>query len=208
VEKAMRPKISQTAVTFTFVPFALLLSAALLAAERTESLDHSRLIYSSWVSLTFATPAVCLFIFPRTRNGDWELLTWTFSFVAYLVHFYYAFGLTYGWSFAATYTGQGVVIATSNFALTALWTFDVLSSWFGRRDGRWRQVERAAARLLVVVTFVASAVVIFGGFVRVLGVAMIAAVALSVIVRVVEVLRRRATERHANPLASGATAAH
>jgi hypothetical protein len=185
----MRPRITQTALAFTFVPFALLLSAALLAAEQADSLDHARLLYSSWVSLVFATPALCLFLFPSTRNGEYELLAWTFSYFAYLVHFYYAFGVTYDFSVAKTYAGQGPVIATSNFALTALWTFDVAASWMAHQGARWREVVRTLARVFVFATFVASAVVIFGGFVRVLGIAMIAAVGISAVVRVAEVVR-------------------
>src|SRR5690349_17185944 len=124
----MRPQISLKAWTSTFVPFALLLSVALLAPEVADSLDHGRLIYSTWVSLAFAIPALCLFVFPEQRDGDYEQLTWTFSYLAYLVHFYYAFGVTYGFSVEKTYGGQGALIATSNFVVTALWTFDVAAS--------------------------------------------------------------------------------
>jgi hypothetical protein len=182
---------STGALASTFVPFALLLSAALLGAETADSLDHGRLLYSSWVSLVFAIPALCLFVFPTTRNGEYERLTWTFSYLAYLVHFYYAFGVTYDASFAKTYAGQGPVIATSNFTLTALWTFDVVASWRIREEHRWLAIERTVVRVLVFATFVMSAVVIFGGFVRVLGISMILAVAICVALRVLEVVRRR-----------------
>jgi hypothetical protein len=202
MSRTIRPTISQTAVTATFVPFAVLLSVALLAAEQTETLDHTRLMVSTWVSLGFATVALSLFVFPRSRAGQYELLTWTLSFAAYLVHFYYAFGVKYGFSIARTYAGQGAVIATSNFALTALWTFDVAASWLARSEPRWLVIERAAARLYVFAVFVMSAVIIFGGFVRVLGIAMIAAVASCIAVRVFAGLARRG---HATPTSSVAT---
>ncbi|MBV9946515.1 MAG: hypothetical protein JOZ69_06685 [Myxococcales bacterium] len=190
----MRSKATLPAVTATFVPFALLLSAALLAAEPSHALDHARLLYSSWVSLVFATFALCLFAFPKTRDGDLELLTWTFAFGAYLVHFWYAFGLLYHASLAETYKGQGALIATSNFALTALWAVDVAAGWMATRDVSWHRVLRWVARVWVLVTFVASAVLIFGGFVRVLGIAMMVAVVACVVVRVAEMVggRRRA----------------
>jgi hypothetical protein len=187
----MRPKLSQTAVTLTFVPFAILLSAALLAAEQSEALDHARLVYASWVSLAFATPALALFVFPRTRTSAYALLTWTFSLAAYLVHFYYAFGVTYHGSIAATYAGQGPIIATSNFTLTALWIVDVVTSWTIRRELRWLAALRLVARGLVLVTFVVSAVVIFDGFVRVLGSAMIVVIASCIAIRVIEFVRHR-----------------
>src|SRR6266852_1222652 len=180
-------KVSQTAVTSTLVPFAVLLSSAVLAAERAEALDHSRLLYSSWVSLVLAIPALCLFVYPATRNSDYERLTWTWSYVAYLIHFYYAFGLTYGWSFARTYSSQGAAIATNNFLVTAIWTFDVATSWSVRRSYRWLEIERWVTRLFVFVTFVVSSVFIFHGFVRLLGISMMAAVILCVVARIVQV---------------------
>lgn len=198
----MRPSISQTAVTCTFVPFALLLSAALLAPERSDALDYGRLIYSIWVALAFAVPALCLFIFPRSRAEQYELLTWSFSFSAYLVHFYYAFGVTYGFSVARTYAGQGPVIATNNFLITTLWTFDVATSWVGLPSAQWIRVARVLARILVFSTFVASAVVIFGGFVRVLGVLLVSAIAVCISLRVIQVVRQRALRGRATELGS------
>jgi hypothetical protein len=185
----MRRNVGRTALAVTFVPFALLLSAALLAAEQAESLDHARLVYTTWVSLALAIPALTLFVFPSTRRGPYELLTWTFSYAAYLVHFYYAFGVNYGFSIARTYAGQGPVIATSNFIVTALWTLDVVASWRLSEPRRWLDVLNVVARTLVFVTFIASGVILFGGFVRVLGVTMIIVVGGAIAIRVVQARR-------------------
>jgi hypothetical protein len=170
-----------------------LLSAALLAAEAADSLDGARLIYTTWVSLTFAIPAFTLFVFPSTRRGPYELLTWSMSYAAYLVHFYYAFGVHYHFSIALTYAGQGPLIATSNLIVTALWTLDVAASWSldGRR--RWLDVLHVVIRTMVFVTFVASGVVLFGGFVRVLGVTMVAVVSGAVAIRAVRARRHPAS---------------
>jgi hypothetical protein len=199
----MRKNIGRTALAITFVPFALLLSAALLAAEQAEGLDHARLIYTTWVSLTFAIPALALFVFPGTRRGPYELLTWTFSYAAYMVHFYYAFGLNYHFSVALTYAGQGPVIATSNLLVTALWTLDVAASWWFDAQPRWLDVLHVAIRTLVFVTFVASGVILFGGFVRVLGVTMIVVVSGAIAFRAVRARRSPTTaERRLQPGAS------
>jgi hypothetical protein len=194
--------ISQTAVTFTFVPFAIALAIALLVPEQSDTLDHGRLIFASWVSLACSAVALCLFVFPSTRNGQYELLTWTLGFAAYLVHFYFAFGVKYGFSVPRTYAAQGVVIATSNFLLTALWTFDVAAGWAVRGVPRWQVIERAVVRALVFVTFVMSGVVIFSGPVRVLGIAMIAAIALCVAVRLADLFGRRGVAHPSEPLAT------
>jgi len=201
----MRPTMSLTAVTSTFVPFAILLSVALLAAEQSDTLDHSRMIYASWIALGFAAVALSLFVFPRTRAGQWELLTWTFALAAYLVHFYYAFGVKYGFGIARTYAAQGPVIATNNFLVTALWSFDVAAGWFARRDARWLAIERVCARALVLVTFVTAAVIIFDGFVRVLGVAMVIAIVSCIAARVLERLARRGAVRASGSISSDAT---
>lgn len=199
-----RPVISQTAVTFTFVPFAIALAIALLVPEQSDTLDHGRLMYASWVSLACSAVALCLFVFPSTRNGQYELLTWTFGFAAYLVHFYFAFGVKYGFSVPKTYAAQGAVIATNNFLLTALWTFDVAAGWGVRGVPRWQVLERVVVRALVLVTFVMSGVVIFGGPVRVLGIVMIAAIVLCVAVRLAEFLGRRGVAHPSEPLATEA----
>jgi hypothetical protein len=181
-----RRTITLTTITTTFVPFGLGVSAALLAAEMTQSLTHARLIYSIWVSLALATPALCLYVLParsEERRGYW-LLFWTFSYVAYLVHFYYAFILTYHASIPELYVNQRVLIATSNLIVTALWGIDVLLGWVADPNARSVRIVTAAAHLLVFVTFFASSVLIFGGPGRLFGLAMTAAVAACLLYRI------------------------
>jgi hypothetical protein len=169
-----RPSVSLHAFTATFVPFALLLSAALLAAETSDSLDHHRLVYTIWVSLALATPALTLFILPAHRDRDYVRLLWTFSYAAYLVHFYYSFGVQYHWSISELYQGQKPLIATSNLLLTAAWSFDAVAGWLFATPPIWLRIEQVATRAFLFVEAVVSSLVIFNGFVRVIGVLMVA----------------------------------
>jgi len=170
----------------TFVPFVVLLVAAMWAAEATLELTRFRLIYSVWVSLAFAIPALYLFVRSdrSPRATAYWVLCWTFSFLAYLVHFYFAVFRVYHGSLAAMYWKQGPLIATSNLVVTALWTADVALAWLSDRDASWIRVEQVVAHGAVALTFFVSGVLIFGGFARVLGLLMTAAVAWGLLRRI------------------------
>jgi hypothetical protein len=188
--KARSLTLSQ--ITATFVPFGLLLAAALLAAEATLDLPQYRMIYSIWVSLVLAIPALCLFILPgasQTRSNFWALL-WTFAYCAYLVHFYYAVFLHYHGSFSEMISHQGLKIAGPNLLVTAWWGFDVVLAWTIDSSRSWVRVERTLAHFLVSAIFFVSSVLIFKGFVNLLGYTMTAAIAICIAIRI---FQRRTT---------------
>ncbi|HKU44182.1 MAG TPA: hypothetical protein VJR89_38740 [Polyangiales bacterium] len=174
-----RVHITLHSFTATFVPFALLLSAALLAAETTDSLEQHRLVYTIWVSLALSGPALALYVLPQHRDRDYTRLLWTFAYLAYLGHFYYAFGKHYHFSARELYAGQGALIATGNLLLTAAWSVDVVLSWCFQAVPRWLRIEQVATRIFYMVEVVASALVLFHGFVRVIGAFVTALVAIS-----------------------------
>lgn len=187
--------------TNVFVPFAILLSASLLAPEARQDVLHSRIIYTIWVSLGFLIPAVFFFFIPygRKREAYW-LLTWTAALVAYLVHFYYTFGVTFHWSLSEVYAKQGPVIATSNMLDTVWWTFDVVLAFFVA-DRKWIRVQRVLVHLYVPITFFVSAVLIKHGFVRGLGIAMTVALVVAIVARLVA--RHRKTHSSSDALPQG-----
>ena len=185
-----RQHITLTQFTATFVPFALLLSAALMAPEAPQILDNHRAyyniellvyyrtIFSIWLTMVFLIPAEVLFFWPGdslARRNYW-LLCWTFGFFALVVHFYYAVGIVFHGSLREVYAKQGVVIATSNFVDLAWWAFDLILAWFVKSEAKWIRVERILAHLYIPLTFFISAVVIKHGFVRGLGVLMTVAI--------------------------------
>lgn len=211
-----RRRITLTQFTNTFVPFALLLAAALMAPELPYILDHHRAaysidaltyyraVYTIWLTIAFMIPALALYFWPgdSERKTNYWLLCWTFGFLAYLVHFYYTVGEVFHWSLREVYAKQGVLIATSNLLDTAWWGFDLVLAWFVPSRAKWIRVQRTLAHLYIPATFFVSAVLIKTGVVRWLGILMTAALVVGLLVRLV----RRKKQRHA-PAAATAGAA-
>ena len=181
-------KITLTELTNTFVPFALLMIAALLVPETKQSVVYYRVVYSIWLTILFMIPALALFFLPGDpdRKKSYWLLCWTFGYVAFLVHFYYAIGYVFHGSIREVYAQQGPVIATSNFIDLIWWGLDLILAWFVASETRWIRVQRTGIHLYLPLTFFVSAVVIKHGFVRGLGILMTAAVVLSLLIRLLK----------------------
>jgi hypothetical protein len=194
--------ITLSQFTTTFVPFALLLTAAMMVPEAPQILDHHRAVYtiealvyyriifSIWLTMAFLIPGEVLFFLPgdSERKRNYWLLCWTFGFLAYLVHFYYTVGVVFHGSLREVYAAQGMIIATSNLLVTAWWGFDLLLAWFVKSRAKWIKVQRTLAHLYIPLTFFISAVVIKRGFVRGLGIVMTVAILISIAWRLI---RRR-----------------
>ncbi len=172
-------------VTSTFVPFGLLLVAALMGAETALDLPFQRMIYSVWASMALLIPALCLFWWPQRSSAqkNFWLMYWTFAYLLYMVHFYYAVMVHYHASIGEVFREQGTRIATSNFIDTIWWGIDVLLAWTISTDPKWIRVERFALNVFLPLTFFVASVVIFKGFVNVLGYLMTAGLVISWAVR-------------------------
>jgi cholesterol oxidase len=145
----------------TFVPFGLLLVVALFAAEQTQNVSDHRMIYAIWLCIALLIPAMCLYALPQWRPGqrNYALLFWTFSYLAYLVHFYYAVWVHFG-GIAGTFRGMAPFIAGTNFFLTAWWTVDVALAWLVSPERGWLRAERNAVHLFLFVIFAITALVL------------------------------------------------
>jgi hypothetical protein len=182
----MRPRgITLGRFTSAFVPSGLLLAGALLGAEATLDLDRARLVYSVWVALALLTPALCAYSLPGATQGrrNTRALFWTFAWCAYLVHFYFAFFVHYHGSIRETFAHQGLRIAGPNFLLTAWWTLDVFLTWTTDDDSRWVSVQRRGVHGLAFAVALVSSVIVFRGFVRIIGAAMTVSVLVCLVAR-------------------------
>jgi hypothetical protein len=194
-----RPHPTLAQITHTFVPFALLLTAAMMAPEAPQILDNHRavytidaltyyrIIYSIWLTIGFMIPALGLYFWPgeSERKRNYWLLCWTFGYLAYLVHFYFTVGVVFHGSLREVYAKQGPIIATSNMLDTVWWGFDLLLAWFVASQAKWIRVQRTLAHLYIPATFFVSAVVIKHGFVRMLGIVMTLTLLVSIAVRLI-----------------------
>jgi len=147
------------------------------------SVVYYRVILSIWASIVLLTPALCFHIFSRSDapNSYWRAF-WTFSFLAYMVHFYWTvFGTFHGDLDAIFHSQEGVAADPDkvvdhpgpDFLLTAWWGLDVLLAWWAS-DLKWVRVQRGAIHLLAFVMFFGAAVLATkaGMIVRFLGVLM------------------------------------
>lgn len=188
-----------TEFTWTFVPFAILLTAALMVPEMPQIIEHHRAvytiealvyyraIYTIWLTIVFMIPALVLFFLPgdSDRKFNYWRLCWTFGFAAFMVHFYYTIGVIFHGSLREVYAAQGFIIATSNLLDAAWWGFDLILAWFVKSRAKWIRVQRTLVHLYVPATFFVSAVIIKHGIVRWLGIVMTVGLIVSLLIRLV-----------------------
>jgi hypothetical protein len=179
--------------TISFVPFGLAISAALLYALTEQNLNLYRARFTIWVSLALVLPALCLYTLGLRNPARWSYWRWfwTFSYLAYLIHFYWSLR-AFHYNVEHIYDKQGALVATSNFVLTGLWGLDVVLAWLP--VARWRpvQIERFLTTILTCVSFFVAAVLFKTGFVRGLGIAATVIVGACLVFRILDTLLDRA----------------
>jgi len=205
--------LSLATFTLLFVPFGLLLCAALLVPEilvpggtpnlgfldelfgiddpalrpipaGTTFLALNRTILTIWAATLWLIPALCLYVLsPRGGvPGPAARLCWTFAYLTFLVHFYYAAFIIFG-GVAGTFEHMRTPIAATNFLLTAWWTFDVLVAWLASPMKKWVRLERTAAHIFIFTVFVVTELFLRPTAIRYLGMALLVSVAVSLLVR-------------------------
>jgi hypothetical protein len=179
--RSRQPGISLTQFTNTYVPFALLIVVALVLPETTPNPDRYRTIFTIWATIVLLIPALCLYAFSDVSDGIhnyWHLF-WTFSYLAFLFHFYWAVFVIFK-GVHGTFVGQGNLIAATNFFLTAWWGTDVMLSWFVPSGPTWLRWERAGAHVFVFLIFAFTTLVLRPtAITKVLGLGLTVAVAFS-----------------------------
>jgi hypothetical protein len=192
-----RARISFTQFTNTYAPFAILVCLALIAPEATQNLERYRTIFTIWATIILLTPALCCFVFSditRAAYNYWHLL-WTFSFLAYMLHFYWAVFIVFQ-GIRGTFVGQGNLIAGTNFLLTAWWGIDVVLSWLLTSYDRWLRVERLGAHVFVFTVFAITTLLLRPTPVtKALGMILVIGVAVSLAIRLAWGKRLRFRER-------------
>jgi hypothetical protein len=150
----------------------------------TPGLALSRAILSIWLASLLLIPAMCLYVLPPVSAAQrrYALLFWTFSYLAYLVHFWYAAFVIFG-GVAGTFQHMRQPIAATNFFLTGWWTLDVLVAWLAPPDRTWVRVERAAAHTFIFLVFVVTELFLRPTAVRYVAIVLVASVAVCLLIR-------------------------
>jgi hypothetical protein len=199
--------------TFTFVPFSLLLVAALLLPEvlnptgtpglhwldRAVGLDDPaaravppgtpllallRAIFCIWLASALLIPATCAYILRDESDCCWRYALLFWTF-AYAAYMihFYYTAIVIFGGVAGTFEHMRWWIAGTNFFLTAWWTLDVLIAWVADPKRRWVRWERAAAQGFIVVVFVVTDLFLRPTIVRYVGAALAATVVLCLLIR-------------------------
>lgn len=166
------------AVAAAILAFGLGIAVVTFGAVVAEDPQDFRARSSAVLALVLATPALTLYarrVFRRPL-GPWWASFWIAGALAYLAHFWWAFGLTFGSDVAAVYARQGSLVATSNFIVTALWTVDALLALIGL-NGRSVAALRLLTHALVLASFATAAVIFREGAIRFVGVISLVCVA-------------------------------
>jgi len=216
---------------FVLVLFAILIGIAHLAAERRAGTDaalssalmnrgaeiwkgqqgefpaphtvvYYRILFTIWVSTALLTVALCFYALRRpTAPSNYWVIFWTFSYLAYLLHFYWSAGVLFGWNF----TGENGILNSRigvnpdpekvvcnpvpDLVLTVWWGLDVLLAWivYARPCPKWLRIERGAISLFTLIAFFGATVLAAkaGPVVRVLGILMVTSVAFCYLARIV-----------------------
>jgi hypothetical protein len=146
-----------------------------------------RAILTIWLSTLLLIPAISLFVLQDetesgTRRGQWALLFWTFSYFAYLVHFYYAAFVIFG-GVEGTFKNMRPWVAGTNFLLTGWWTLDMLIAWVANPHRKGVRIERSAAHVFIFLVYVITDLFLRPTFVRYLGIALVVCVLFSLLIR-------------------------
>jgi hypothetical protein len=185
----MRPKFATFA--YIFIPFGWLLVGGNLAAEMSENPTLYRVLYSIWITLGFAGPAMVLAALYDLRHAPlavyntWRLL-WTFAFLAYGIHFYFSYWEFFDGDLDQIYRRQGSLVATTNLVVTGLWTIEMILIWFTHcRSNTKCYIFQSLFHLLVLVAIFASTVLFKSGFVWYLGLVIVSITLLCLLARLV-----------------------
>jgi len=125
-----------------------------LEAQR---LDLHRTFFTAWAALILVTPALCAFLFRRSSEtaARFWLAFWTVSFIAFLVHFYWAVSVMFDNDWGRILKAHGRVSApVPDTIVTVWWGLDVLLAWLLKSERLWVRIERALIHLAVFVLFV------------------------------------------------------
>jgi hypothetical protein len=127
-----------------------------ISAER--RIDLHRTFYTAWAALILVTPALCTFLFRRTSEtaARYWLAFWTASYIAFLVHFYWAVSVFFDndWARILHNNRMRVSAPIPDTIFAVWWGLDVLLAWLVQRsEALWIRIQRALIHLAAFVLF-------------------------------------------------------
>jgi len=137
-------------------------------AASAHSVDYYRTVFTILAAVALVTPALCFHIFSRSDapNSYWRAF-WTFAYLSFLVHVYWAVFGTCGGDWHVVFNSQ---VAPPNhpeclveqprpdFFFTAWWGLDVLLAWVVSDNIKLVRVQRGAVHILAFTMFFGATV--------------------------------------------------
>lgn len=143
-------------------------------------LNYFRTINCIAIAVLLLIPAICLFVlrWPDSPEPLW-LLVWTGAYVAFLLHLYYGLaGILGGDLSMVTHDAvqpPRVTHPWSDSVTATWWTADVTLAWLVGLRANYAHGERSVLVLVLFASAIGSAVLLSSnGYVRVLGIALVA----------------------------------
>jgi len=168
---------------------AALLTFMSLSAD---NVGFERTRWTALLAMVLAAPAILLYVVRFGPPNRWWRAFWTVALIAYLMHFWWAVFRIYGGDVEAIIARQGFV-AYTNFAVTILWTLDVIAAWVTAR-------ERASVAFTILhfvtwagvtASFLAASIVFRSDAISVVGYVLAAGLLAALLVRFGHIVRLR-----------------
>jgi hypothetical protein len=158
---------------------------------------YYRIIFTIWATILLLTPALCFYVLrrPSVTSSYW-LLFWTFSYLAYLTHFYWATELFHWDQFQQIFSAKEGMQADPekvvehpipDLILTVWWGIDVILAWIITYNPRLVQIQRGVLQLVTFIMFVGASVLASKAEIvaRLLGITMVLAVTSCFVLRII-----------------------
>lgn len=126
--------------------------------SETQRLDLHRTFFTAWAALILVTPAFCTFLFrhsSKSAAGYW-LAFWTVSFIAFLIHFYWAVVVVFGSDWNRILNTTRVSAALPDTIFTIWWGVDVLLAWLIQSEGVVVRIQRVLVHVFGFILFFAG----------------------------------------------------
>jgi len=157
-------------------------------------LDLHRTFFTAWAALLLVTPALCLFPFRRSsaKAAGYWLAFWTASYLAFLIHLYWAIFVIFGGDWARISNSPRVSAPVIDIVFAAWWGVDLLLAWAVRDDKSLVKFERVLIYLMAIALFIAGSAIEGEIWLsKALGFTSAGAIALALFVWIVRHLRAR-----------------
>lgn len=126
--------------------------------EESRRLVLHQTFFTAWAALILVTPALCTFWFRKSseRAARYWLAFWSASYLAFMIHFYWAVVIFFGNDWERIFNTPRVSAALPDIVLAVWWGVDVVLGWLNLSETVLVRIQRTAVHLLAFILFFAG----------------------------------------------------